>query len=135
MEFSKSDTGKARLDLLPPELMLGVSHVLAHGAEKYSARNWELGAEWGRYYAALQRHMLAWWSGEDNDEETGMSHLWHAGCCLAFLIAYEARNLGKDDRPTGDPHASVQQEKSVTTSISPTSEIAISITKGEDSYD
>jgi len=55
--------------------------------------------KWGRPYAALRRHMAAWWSGEDNDPETGLSHLSHAACCLAFLVAYEARGVGNDDRP------------------------------------
>ena len=32
------------------------------------------------------------------DTETGYSHLWHAACCLMFLIAYEARGSGTDDR-------------------------------------
>jgi hypothetical protein len=49
-------------------------------------------------YGALMRHMWAWWSGEATDKETGKSHLWHAGCCIIFLITYEARGIGKDDR-------------------------------------
>jgi len=97
-EGRKLDIGKPRMDLLPPELLEGVAHVLAFGAEKYDERNWELGMDWGRVYAAMLRHMLAWWSGEDKDPETGMSHLWHAGCCIAFLIAYEKRGIGNDNR-------------------------------------
>jgi hypothetical protein len=95
----KHDQGKVRLDLIPPELLFAVGEVLTFGAGKYGPRNWELGMDWSRPYAAMLRHMLAWWSGEDNDPETGKSHLWHAGCCLAFLIAYEQRGIGRDDRP------------------------------------
>ena len=62
-------------------------------------RNWERGMDWGRVYAALLRHLFAWWGGEASDPETGKSHLHHVGCCVAFLIAYEARGTGKDDRP------------------------------------
>lgn len=64
-------------------------------------RNWELGMKWSRVFGALMRHLWAWWNPlvPDTDPETGRSHLWHAGCCLAFLIAYEARNVGEDDRP------------------------------------
>lgn len=61
-------------------------------------RNWEKGMSWGRVYGALMRHMWAWWAGESTDQETGRSHLWHAGACLAFLIAYEERKIGTDDR-------------------------------------
>lgn len=99
MTGRKDDQGKPRMDLLPPELLTAVSMVLGFGAEKYEPRNWEQGMSWGRVFAALMRHMWAWWSGEKADPETGYSHLWHAGCCLAFLIAYEQRKIGDDDRP------------------------------------
>lgn len=98
-EGVKFDDGKLPYDLLPPELLEAVSSVLAFGAKKYSARNWELGMDWSRPFAALMRHMWSWWRGENTDPETGMSHLWHAGCCIAFLITYEQRKVGKDDRP------------------------------------
>lgn len=63
------------------------------------ARNWERGMAWSRPFAALQRHLTAWWEGERADPETGMSHLWHAGCCIVFLISFELRGIGTDDRP------------------------------------
>lgn len=96
----KADAGKARIDLMPPEFITATAQVLAFGAAKYGERNWEKGLEWSRVFAALERHMWAWWSGEDKDAETGMSHLWHASCCMAFLVAYEQRQTGTDDRPT-----------------------------------
>ena len=98
-EGRKDDQSKARHDLLPPELAEKVALVLAFGAEKYGERNWEKGMKWGRPFAALMRHMWAWWRRDGNDPETGMSHLWHAACCIAFLIAYEERGTGSDDRP------------------------------------
>lgn len=98
-EGIKYDGDKIRYDLLPPELLQGVAEILTFGAKKYSERNWEKGMDWGRVYGALQRHLWAWWRGEDKDPETGKSHLWHAGCCIAFLIAFEERGVGKDDRP------------------------------------
>lgn len=97
-EGRKDDDGKNRLDLIPPELIFAVGEVLTFGARKYSARNWEKGMSWGRVFGALMRHLWAWWRGDKADPETGLSHLWHAGCCLAFLIAFEARKLGDDDR-------------------------------------
>lgn len=97
-EGRKDDGGKPRHDLIPPELNDAVARVLAFGADKYGARNWERGMSWGRPFAALMRHMWAWWGNEARDPETGMSHLWHAACCIAFLIAFEARSIGEDDR-------------------------------------
>ena len=98
-EGRKDDQGKAAYHLLAPEFLEGTARVLEFGARKYGARNWEAGMHWSRPFAALMRHMWAWWRGDRADHETGMSHLWHAACCLMFLIAYEARQTGKDDRP------------------------------------
>ena len=98
-EGRKYDDEKAPIDLIPPELLTATAAVLHYGARKYEPRNWEKGMRWGRVFAALMRHMWAWWSGEKTDPETNMSHLWHAACCIAFLIAYESRGIGEDDRP------------------------------------
>jgi hypothetical protein len=97
-KFVKDDNAKTRYDLLPPELLEETARVLTFGAQKYSAHNWAQGASWSRYFSAMMRHMWAWWRGEDNDPETGFSHLAHAACCLSFLIAYQRRGLGEDDR-------------------------------------
>lgn len=71
--------------------------VLAFGARKYAAGNWALGMDWSRPWDAMHRHLTAWASGERTDPETGYSHLWHAAAMLMFLIAYEARGVGRDD--------------------------------------
>ena len=100
--FQKADAGKPRIDLIPPELIFETAAVLTIGAAKYGADNWRAGADWSRYFSALQRHMWAWQSGEDCDPETGQSHLAHAACCLSFLMAYQARQIGFDDRQVKD---------------------------------
>lgn len=97
-EGRKDDQAKARYDLLPPELLEATAQILTFGAAKYEARNWEKGMSWGRIFGALMRHLWAWWRREAADAESGKSHLWHAACCLAFLVAYEARHIGTDDR-------------------------------------
>jgi hypothetical protein len=96
----KHDQDKVRLELLPPEFLIGVSKVLTFGAKKYSPGNWSVGDgfEWSRLYGAMLRHLTAWASGEETDPESGLSHLYHAGCMLAFLCAHMERGLGKDDR-------------------------------------
>lgn len=102
-EGNKHDTGKDPWHLVPWDAVRAIVMILAFGARKYAARNWELGMDWSRCFSACQRHMLSWWQGEDKDPETGYSHLWHAGCCILFLIAYELRGTGTDDRPTIAP--------------------------------
>ena len=106
MESTKADNGGVKYDgeklpmhLIPPELDAAVAAVLGYGAAKYADRNWERGMNWSRPYAALMRHMDAWWTRDDRDDDTGMSHLWHAACNIAMLIAFEARQHGADDRP------------------------------------
>lgn len=98
-EGRKDDLDKNRLELIPPELIFAVGDILTFGAKKYADRNWEKGMKWSRVYGALMRHLWTWWAKGGVDPDTGKSHLWHAGCCIAFLIAYEARSTGEDDRP------------------------------------
>ncbi len=95
---NKFDQDKLPYELLAPEFLDATCGVLQFGAGKYGERNWELGMAWGRPFGALMRHMWAWWRGEDKDPETGLSHLHHAACCIMFLIAYEERQIGEDDR-------------------------------------
>ena len=53
------------------------------------ARNWELGYDWGKSFAAMQRHAWLFWNGEDIDPETGSHHLtavaWHAFAMLEWF--------------------------------------------------
>lgn len=94
----KDDKDKPRMDLLPPDALVDIAKVFTAGANKYSDRNWERGLDWGRIYGALQRHLNAFWSGEDIDDEWGYNHLAHAGCCMLMLLASYKRKIGKDDR-------------------------------------
>lgn len=96
----KFDGGKVRLELVPVELIQGAGRGTTFGAQKYSAGNWATapGFDHSRLYGGLQRHLTSYWSGEDNDPESGLCHLDHAACMLAFLMAHRARGLGRDDR-------------------------------------
>lgn len=94
----KFDADKIPLDLFPPEALIEIGKVLGHGAIKYGEHNWRGGMKWGRLFAAAQRHLQAWLSGEDIDPDSGLPHLAHAGCCIAFLIAYQKSGIGADDR-------------------------------------
>ena len=108
-EGIKHDSGKTMIELFPGDALFAISDILTFGAKKYAVRNWELGMSWSRPFGALMRHMWSWWQGKgptnenfvfgELDEESKRSHLWHAGCCLVFLIAYEMRKVGTDDRP------------------------------------
>jgi hypothetical protein len=83
----KFDGHKPRWSLLPKGTVREIIEVLEFGAAKYAENNWQYVDDGHqRYYDALMRHMEAWWLGEKNDPESGMSHLAHAGCCILFLL-------------------------------------------------
>lgn len=98
---SAESATKPRFELVPWPAIEEITQVLTFGAAKYEDNNWTRGARWGRYFAALCRHIFAWWGGENKDPETGFSHLAHAGCCVLFLLSYEQNGWGTDDRFRG----------------------------------
>ena len=89
---------EARYDLLPPGVLCALARHYGRGALKYAARNWELGYAWSLSFAALNRHLWAWWAGFDYDEAGGHNLdavIWHA----IALREFSFRHLDKDDRP------------------------------------
>ena len=95
----KDDNGKPRIDLIPISTYEELATVLTFGANKYADRNWEKGLRWGRVYSSLRRHLDAWWGGEDNDPETGYSHMAHVLANASFLMEFIKKKRGEDDRP------------------------------------
>lgn len=89
-----------RYSLLPRQALDVISEVYGFGVKKYAAHNWRRGYEWSKSYDALQRHLTAWWEREDNDPESGLSHLGHAGFHVFALIVFSsnARYSHYDDR-------------------------------------
>lgn len=95
----KHDTEKLRWDLMPWDALAEVASVLNLGAEKYEPWNWAKGMPYSRLFSSAQRHITAYWAGEDDDPETGESHVAHAATNLLFLLAFITQNKGADDRP------------------------------------
>lgn len=89
-----------RFDLIPIGPLTELARHYGVGALKYADRNWEKGYDWSKSYAALQRHLTAFWGGEDLDPETGSKHIiaamWHAAALAQFMDQHPE----KDDRPT-----------------------------------
>ena len=78
---------------------LRVAEVAGFGGAKYDRYNFPKGYRWSLSFDALQRHLLAYWGGQDNDEESGLPHLAHAAWHCLALTAFMDRELGTDDRP------------------------------------
>lgn len=95
----------ARFDLLPARSLWQIAEHFGRGATKYEARNWERGYDWSLSFAALQRHLWAWWGGEDVDAETGSSHLAAAGFHVLALLQFLDTHPGFDDRPSAEVSA------------------------------
>lgn len=87
---AKSDGGKPRPCLVPPEIIWAITYVREYGCKKYhDPENWK-NIEPERYQNAAYRHFLAYLKDQNaKDEESGLPHLWHLACNIAFLIALE----------------------------------------------
>ena len=93
--------GKPQLHLIPPSAEILESAVLAIGAQKYGPFLWrQAGAKAKVYISAAKRHLAQWFDGEDNDSESGVSHLAHVRACMGILIDAQTGGNMEDDRPT-----------------------------------
>lgn len=86
------------MDLIPAEALLELGKVLEYGCHKYAANNWRGGIHNSRLIAACLRHLVAFNSGVDVDDESGLSHISHALCNLAFLASNIVNRPDLDDR-------------------------------------
>ena len=90
----KHDGGKPKLDLVPPELIEAVGILMTHGAEKYGEASYK-NVDPKRYRSALMRHICKWLKEpHGKDEDSGLPHLWHIACNVAFLL-----ELDKEEEP------------------------------------
>ena len=97
-QAGRFNTGKLKWSLLPMNLLSDCVKVLMFGAEKYSPNNWRKGMPITEVYESLQRHINAFMAGEDDDEESGLSHLGHAFCNLVFMTHIFRHRKHFDDR-------------------------------------
>jgi hypothetical protein len=94
----KDNKNKPRLSLFPMRAFQLAGKVFTFGASKYAPYNWAKGLPHSELMDATLRHLTDYWAGEDNDPESGHSHLAHALCCVAMLLESKARGIGTDDR-------------------------------------
>jgi hypothetical protein len=90
---------KTPLGLIPAPAMEQTALVHKLGAEKYGAYNWrKTGVCASTYVHAILRHLNAWRDGEDNDRESGLSHIAHIGASCNILLDAAACGRLEDDR-------------------------------------
>ncbi|MDD7538118.1 MAG: DUF5664 domain-containing protein [Oscillospiraceae bacterium] len=94
---AKADAGKPRPTLVPTSLIWAVAAIREYGCQKYhDPENWRQ-VEPQRYRDAAYRHFLAYLDDPQGvDEESGLPHLWHLACNIAFLIEMEGDHHGTE---------------------------------------
>ena len=86
----KYDEGKPDYTLIPPQILDAIWEVRKYGTQKYgSVNNWKT-VSVERYWQAVLRHVRAAWDDPTRkDPESGLPHLWHIACNIAFLLELE----------------------------------------------
>ena len=91
--------GKIPMHLWPATATAMGAIGLLDGMNKYGRLNWrEAGVRASVYVSACQRHLDAWFEGENNASDSGIPHLAHALACLAILVDADAAGKLTDDR-------------------------------------
>lgn len=95
----KADNGKPRLTLVPTKILTMIARVREYGVAKYGDKeNWRK-VEIERYRDAMYRHMIAYINDPTGvDEESGLPHLSHLACNVAFLCELEEIDDGRSKK-------------------------------------
>jgi hypothetical protein len=105
------NTGKNRMELVPPEWEWALADVTTQGSKKYEARNWERGMNWSYMIGCMKRHINKFLVGEQYDGTefnlekgtTGCHHLAMVAWNALALMSYDLRRIGNDDLPNLPP--------------------------------
>lgn len=118
---AKQDFGKAKLSLVPRRIIWDVAAIREYGNNKYpdgGPDNWK-SVEPERYRDAAYRHFLGYLDDPRSvDSESGLPHLWHLACNIAFLCEMEDLYLSKNpevvERLKKEFHTEFQRPESST---------------------
>ena len=91
-QTAKADAGKPQLTLVPRQILFDIARIREYGNAKYpegGPENWRQ-VDPQRYRDAAFRHLLAYLDDPAGvDDESGLPHLWHLACNIAFLCEME----------------------------------------------
>jgi hypothetical protein len=89
-QSAKADAGKLQLTLVPRQIIRCIAVIRMYGNRKYhDPENWKQVSK-ERYRDAAFRHFLAYLDDpRGRDAESGLPHLWHLACNIAFLCEME----------------------------------------------
>lgn len=99
MEAGHKDEGKVQFQyILAMPFFDEVAKVGTFGAAKYGQWNYKAGMPWMKLCGSMSRHLIAFIRGENNDTESGLSHLAHLAYDAAMVYSYIGRHDSLDDR-------------------------------------
>lgn len=103
MEFPHNWPGlpakKQSYSMVPPIAITSLAEALEDGANKYGCMDWRnTGIAAEDYADRIQRHLLAWRSGEDRAPDSKVHHMAHIMADAAILIDAESKGVINDDR-------------------------------------
>ena len=91
---------KVPTHVIPSNVTSELGLALLEGALKYGSFNWRVaGVRVSTYVDAVNRHISAFFNGEDIDPESGISHVTKAIACLVVLRDSQMYGNVNDDRP------------------------------------
>ena len=95
---AKADAGKPKLTLVPRQILFDIARVREYGTKKYGdPENWKQ-VDKQRYKDAAFRHFCAYLDDPQGvDEESGLPHLAHLACNVAFLCEMEGAERNGTD--------------------------------------
>lgn len=92
---------KGPISTVSAAVMAELGLAMLEGARKYGRHNYRVsGVRASVYWDALFRHLMAWWDfSQDDDPDSGLSHLVKAMACLCVLRDAQHLDNWVDDRP------------------------------------
>ena len=95
---NRFNEGKPKWSLVPQSALIPMVRVLEYGVKKYAPYNWAKGLSIKETCESLKRHLDSFMEGEDNDLESGISHIGHIQCNAMFLSWMMKNRPELDDR-------------------------------------
>lgn len=102
---------KPYISTVPWPFVFGIGSAMVEGAAKYGRHNYRIvGVKASTYIDAADRHLKAYWEGQDIDPDSGLHHLVKAGACLAVVYDSIVQGNLNDDRPPKSPDGWLEKE-------------------------
>lgn len=106
----KKDAGKPQLTLVPQQILYDIARVREFGIEKYHERDSWKRVDIQRYRDAAYRHFLAYLADPQGvDKESGLTHLSHLACNIAFLCDME-KDISERNKATEEIEKYVEHD-------------------------